>query len=98
MQTAWDLQAVLAISGLSSMFTQDIEDETAIQSKDIIEQKPTDIINSKQAQRLFAVAGQNGLDKEQFKEWLKAEGYPGTKSITVEQFDKIIDQLKKIND
>lgn len=92
------VQAVLAISGLSSMFTQDMEDETAIQSKDIIDQKPTDIINSKQAQRLFAVAGQNGLDKEQFKEWLKAEGYPGTKSITVEQFDKIIDQLKKIND
>ena len=92
------VQAVLAVSGLSSMFTQDLEDETAITSKDVIEQKPTDKINSKQAQRLFAVAGQNGLDKEQFKQWLKAEGFMATKDVTVEQFDVLIEKLKKIND
>ena len=91
------LQAVLAVSCLSSMFTQDMEDETGIQAKDIIEQKPGDKINSKQSQRLFAVAGQNGLSVEQFKQWLKAEGYTGTKDITVQQFDQIIEKLNNLD-
>ena len=92
------LQAVLAVSCLSSMFTQDMEDESGIQAKDLLEQRPTDRINSKQNQRLFAVAGQQGMTTEQFRQWLMAHGYPKTRDITVQQFEKIIEELKKLDE
>ena len=92
------VSAILSISGLSSMFTQDIEDETSVQAKDIIDQKDTDIITTQQATRLFAIAGQNGMTKNQFKEWLAAyKGITSTKQITVKMFEEIAEDLKKLD-
>lgn len=92
------VQAALAVSGLSSMFSQDMEDETAIKAADMLNQKPADRINPKQRQRMFDVAGQHGMMMEEFKRWLSAEGYPKTTEITVEQFEDIIDKLKHIDE
>lgn len=88
------VQAALSVSGLSSMFFQDIEDETGIQAKDMINQNQGSIINPKQRGRIYDVAAQVGLDNEQAKRWLSAEGYPKTSELTVKQFDEIIEKLK----
>ena len=92
------VQAALAVSGLSSMFSQDIEDETGIQAKDMINQAPTDRINVQQRNRIFNVAAQAGLTNEQAKQWMSAEGYPKSTEITVKQFDEIIEKLKHLDE
>ena len=91
------VQAALAVSGLSSMFAQDMEDETAVKAADMLEQKPESLTNAKQRQRLFDVAAQSGMTVEEFKRWLSAEGYPKTTEITVQQFEDIIAKLKSID-
>jgi len=91
------VQAALSVSGLSSMFSQDIEDETAIQAKDMINQQPTDRINSQQRNRIYNVAAQVGLSNEQAKQWMSAEGYPKSSELTVKQFDEIISKLKAMD-
>ena len=92
------VQAALAVSGLSSMFSQDIEDETGIQAKDMINQQPTDRINAQQRNRIYTVAAQVGLSNEQAKQWMSAEGYPKSSELTVKQFDEIIDKLRKLDE
>ena len=89
--------AVLAVSGLSSMFTQDIEDETSITAKDIIEQKPTDKITSAQATRLFGFAGQKGMSVGQLKQWLAAKGITSSRSMTVQQFEDCMKELENLD-
>ena len=91
------VQAALAVSGLSSMFSQDIEDETGITAKDMVNQQPADRINSQQRNRIYNVAAQVGLSNEQAKQWLSAEGYPKTSELTVRQYDEIIEKLKKLD-
>lgn len=91
------VQAALAVSGLSAMFVQDMEDETSIKASDMLNQAPASRINSKQRQRMFDVAAQSGMMMEEFKRWLSAEGYPKTTEITVEQFEGILEKLKNID-
>lgn len=92
------VQAALSVSGLSTMFTQDIEDETSMVAAEMITQKPGDRINSKQRERIYNVAAQQGLTNEQAKQWLSANGYPKTSEITVSQFEEIIEKLKHIDE
>ena len=80
------------------MFSQDMEDETGILAKDMLEQKPTDAINAAQRKRVFDVAGQHGMTTDQTRQWLSAEGYPQTTKITVAQFEEIIEKLKHLDE
>lgn len=91
-------QAILAISGLSSMFTQDIEDETSVQAKDVIEQRPTDKITTAQAKRLFAFAGQKGMSKNQIQQWLAAKGIIKSTEMTLQQFEDCMKELETLDD
>lgn len=91
------VQAVLAISGLSSMFTQDIEDETSVQAKDVIEQKPTDVITTAQATRLFSFAGQKGMSKNQLQQWLAAKGITKSREMTLQQFEDCMKELEQMD-
>lgn len=90
--------AVLAVSGLSSMFTQDIEDETSVTAKDIIEQKPTDKITTAQATRLFSFAGQRGMSKNQLQQWLAAKGITKSRDMTLQQFEDCMKELEKLDE
>lgn len=90
------VQAALSVSGLSAMFSQDMEDETGVSMQEMIEQKPTDVINSQQRTRMGNVAANAGMTTQQFGKWLSAEGYPKSSQITVKQFDEIIEKLQKI--
>lgn len=92
------VKAALSVSCLSTMFTQDIEDETSMVAAEMITQKPSDRINSKQRERIYNVAAQQGLTNEQAKQWLSANGYPKTSEITVSQFEEIIEKLKHIDE
>ena len=91
------VQAALAVSGLSSMFTMDMEDETqGVTMQDMMQQKPGDIINSQQRARMGNVAAMAGMSPQELGKWLSAEGYPKSSQITVQQFEEIVERLKKM--
>ena len=91
------VQAALSVACLSAMFSQDMEDETGVTMAEMIDQKPTDIINSQQRTRMGNVAANAGMTTQQFGKWLSAEGYPKSSQITVKQFDEIIEKLQKMS-
>lgn len=84
----------LTIANLSDAFTQDIEDETNEQRASQL-QKDDDFINTKQIQRIFAIATSNGMTVEKAKQVLKSMGYESTKSIKVKDYDKICEEIEK---
>ena len=83
--------AVLAISGLSSAFTQDMDNEEFMNGANDIastlnEDSP---ITSKQLRRIFALANTAGLSANEAKNKIVAAGFASTKDITQKDYDKV---------
>lgn len=88
--------AALAISGLSDLFTQDIENETFMQNADtIVKETPDSPVTTKQIRRLYAIAAENGMNQQQAKQKLAAMGYTSTKDIKQKDYDAVCDALAK---
>lgn len=88
--------AALAISGLSDLFTQDIENESFMESaQNIIKEKPEDPISTKQIRRLYAIAAENGMNAEQAKQKLASAGITSTKQILQKDYDSVCGLLGK---
>lgn len=88
--------AALAISGLSDMFTQDIENETFMKSADdIVKETPESPVTTKQIRRLYAIASEHGMNQQQAKQKLAAMGYTSTKDIKQKDYDAVCDALAK---
>lgn len=84
------VDAALCISGLSDLFSQDIEnDDFMEQSGDILRETPESRITARQIQRIFAIAAGAGLNTEQAKTKIKAMGYASTKDILQKDYDKV---------
>ena len=90
------VQAALSVSGLSAMFTMDMEDDTGVTMQTMMAQKPEDIITSQQRQRMGNLAAMAGMSPQELGKWLSAEGYPKSSSITVKQFEEIVERLQKM--
>lgn len=88
--------AALSISGISDMFTQDIENEKFMQSaENITKESPDQPISPKQIQRIYAIAANAGLNTEQAKTKIKAMGYVSTKDIRQRDYDKVCEEMGK---
>lgn len=86
--------AALAISGLSDLFTQDIENESFMESaQSIIKENPDEPIATKQIRRLYAIAAENGMNAEQAKQKLALMGITSTKQIKQKDYDAICKKL-----
>lgn len=89
--------AALSISGISDMFSQDIEnDKFMSQADNIIGEKPDSPITSKQIQRIYAIAANAGLNTEQAKTKIKAMGFVSTKDIKQKDYDKVCAAMEKV--
>ena len=87
--------AAIAISGISDIFTQDIDNDSFMESsKAITEEKPETPITSKQIQRIYAIAANAGLNTEQAKQKIKAMGYASTKDIKQKDYDKVCQAME----
>lgn len=87
--------AAIAISGISDIFTQDIDNDSFMESsKAITEEKPEQPITSKQIQRIYAIAASAGLNTEQAKQKIKAMGYASTKDIKQKDYDKVCQAME----
>lgn len=90
--------AVINLTGLSNIFVQDLDADDFVEGnmkKMNATAKDEDFINSKQVKRLFAIAYDNGLNVEQVKNFITANGYSSTKEIKQKDYDKLIKKLTK---
>lgn len=84
--------AALSVSGLSSMFTQDMEDEAFMSGYTEIQQTLDEDapITAKQVKRIFAIANEAGITANKAKQMILAKyGYSSTKEITQKQYDEV---------
>ena len=89
------VDAAISLAALSSIFTQDLENETFMQgANEITKLGPDDAITTKQRRRIFAIADQHGMTQEQAKTWLTAQGFASTKDIKQRDYDHLCDQLE----
>lgn len=94
------VDAALAVSGLSSMFSQDMENEDFMKgAQDIYDStdgsKP---ISSKQIQRIYAMAADMGYNAAQAKQKLAAAGFISTKDIKQSDYDAVCALFKSTNE
>jgi len=93
------VDAVITMAGLSSMFTQDMEnDDFMAGAIEMNNAKDADVITPKQRQRIFAIGSQAGMTTENVRTWLKAEGYASAKDIKQADYDAICDKLNGVSD
>lgn len=84
--------AALSVSGLSAMFTQDMEDENFMSGYTEIQQTLDEDapITAKQVKRIFAIANEAGITANKAKQMILAKyGYSSTKEITQKQYDEV---------
>lgn len=91
--------AAIAVSGLSSAFTMDIEDMGFSKSVDNFKPdatEPTATITQAQRKRLFAIAKTYGMGNVELKAWLKEKfGLDSTNDITNKLYESIVEELQK---
>jgi hypothetical protein len=91
------VDAVIKMARLSSIFTQDMENDDFMgQAGAIMNEKGTDPITPKQRQRIFAIAANAGMNTEQCRNWLKANGFASTKDIKQDDYDGLCEKLKGV--
>ena len=92
------VDAAISLAGLSSIFTQDIDNDQFMKAAAAVtEQKPEDLISAKQRQRIFAIAANHGMTQEQTRNWLKAQGFASTKEIKQSGYDGLCEKLEEID-
>ena len=91
--------AAIAVSGLSSAFTMDIEDMGFSKSVDNFKPdatEPTATITQAQRKRLFAIAKTYGMGNVELKAWLKDKfALESTNDITNKLYESIVEELQK---
>jgi len=61
------------------------------------EEKPK-TISDKQRKRLWAIAKEHGVSEEEVKQIIAQYGYESTKEITIENYDKIIEEIELLSE
>lgn len=88
--------AALAISGLSDLFYQDIDNDSFMaEAGSITQRKDDDPISSKQIQRIYATAGTLGMTTPEAKQLIQSLGYASTKDIKLKDYDSVVEAIKK---
>ena len=93
--------ATIAVSGLSSAFTMDIEDmgfNKQVENLQVDNTDPNTTITQAQRKRLFAIAKTYSMGTVELKGWLKDKfGIESTNDITQKMYDEIVAKLQEEN-
>jgi len=82
--------AALSISGLSSMFTQDMDNDTFMAGANkLIEETPESPISPKQIKRIYALFNSKGLNQAQAKSKLAEWNISSTKDIKQKDYEEL---------
>lgn len=86
--------AVLSVSGLSDLFSQDLENEDFM-NQEVKVDSPDETITSKQRKYLFTIASSNGLNTEQAKAIIAEYGYASATEVLKKDFDNIASAMRE---
>lgn len=87
------VSAAISLSGLSDMFTQDMDNEDyteAVEKKELTADAP---ITGKQQKALFAVGAQHGKSREDVLAIIKAAGFSKANPMKQSDYDKIFEAV-----
>lgn len=89
------VDACLTVGQLSSMFSQDMENEDFMATQTVVtdEEAP---ITAKQLKRLFTMAGKLGVDKTKCAEIVSSFGYASAKDIKMKDYDAVCTKIEEI--
>lgn len=88
--------AAIAISGLSDLFAQDIENDKFMENATAItKSSPDDPISSRQIQRIYALAGSKGMTTPEAKQLIISLGYASTKDIKQKDYDSVCKAIEE---
>ena len=85
--------AVLSVSGLSDMFTQDMENEEFM-SQEVKVEDPNEVISGKKLRYLFTVASSVGLNTDEAKAVIAEHGYKSSKDIKNSDYNTIVEAIR----
>ena len=93
------VRAIIQISGISDLFTYDMDNENFNKTVDNLQldnADPSTPISQEQRKRLFAIAKTYGMGTAELKAWLKDKfGLESTNDITRTTYDNIVAELQK---
>lgn len=92
------VDGALLLGQISNMFSQDIENEDFMADAEAKVKNVLDgdsPITSKQVQRIYAIAAQNGLSTKQAKDIITSAGFASTKDVTQDRYDEICAMMYK---
>lgn len=93
------VQAALSVSGLSSLFSQDIENESFMANFDELNNAlKTGTLTLKQGRKIFAIGNDLGMSRKAVLEKLTEWGYPDVKAITNDELDDILEKLNALKE
>ena len=90
------VSAAISIGGLSSMFTQDIEDQAFMENYEKVAKTtdPEAQITNPQVRRMYAIGGEYGLSATEVNRVIKGLGFNSTKDILQRHYDGICEAIK----
>lgn len=88
------VDACLTVGQLSSMFSQDMENEEFMNTQAAVTDEEA-VITSKQLSRLFTIAGKLGVDKRKCSEIIKSFGYESAKDVRIKDYDAICTKIEE---
>lgn len=86
--------AVLSVSGLSDMFTQDMENEDFM-NQEVAVENPDDFITPKQRKYLFTIASSNGINTADAKAIIAEFGYASATEVKKKDLDAITEAFRE---
>ena len=90
------VDACLLVGQLSNSFAQDIENEDFVGESAKIEVLDENApITAKQAKRIYAIAGANGISQTEAKVILKTAGFESSKDIKQKDYDSVCELFQK---
>ena len=93
------VQAALSVSGLSALFSQDIENETFMKKFDELNNAVKNgTITQKQGKLIFATAADAGYSAKKIKEKLAEWGYADIKAINQDELDDVLNKIKALKE
>lgn len=92
------MDAILAVSGLSDMFTQDLEDSEEVRKLKVDKNNTSKLITRAQVKTVFANLGALGLIKSDLDKLVNEMGYTSLKEVPSKEVSALLVKIKGVAD
>lgn len=92
------MDAILAVSGLSDMFTQDLEDSEEVRKMKVDKNNTSKLITRAQVKTVFANLGALGLIKSDLDKIVNEMGYTSLKEVPSKEVNALLIKIKSVAD